>query len=47
MKVVPSVPGSFTGAEWTAFAAWTGLGLVFWLARPRSAKRAVSRSVRL
>jgi len=37
MKVVPAVPGSFTAAEWTAFAAWSGLGLIFWLARPRSA----------
>jgi APA family basic amino acid/polyamine antiporter len=36
MKVVPSIPGSFTGAEWTAFAAWSGMGLVFWLARTRS-----------
>ena len=35
MKVVPAVPGSFTAAEWTAFVAWSGLGLVFWLARPR------------
>jgi basic amino acid/polyamine antiporter, APA family len=43
MKVVPTVPGSFTGAEWTAFAAWSGLGLIFWLARPR--KLNVARSV--
>jgi len=35
MKVVPAVPGSFTAAEWTAFVAWSALGLVFWLARPR------------
>ncbi len=35
MKVVPQVPGSFTGAEWIAFAAWSGLGFAFWLARPR------------
>jgi amino acid transporter len=34
MKVVPSVPGSFTRAEWTAFAAWSTAGLVFWLLRP-------------
>src|SRR3954464_15528531 len=27
MKVVPSVPGSFTRAEWIAFAAWSGMGL--------------------
>jgi len=33
MKVVPGVPGSFTGAEWIAFVAWSALGLVFWLAR--------------
>jgi amino acid transporter len=37
MKVVPAVPGSFTGIEWLAFAGWSGLGLAFWLARPRSA----------
>src|SRR5256886_5412360 len=35
MKVVPAVPGSFTAAEWTAFVAWSALGLIFWLARPR------------
>jgi amino acid transporter len=35
MKVVPSVPGSFTRAEWIAFAAWSAFGLLFWLARPR------------
>ena len=34
MKIVPSVPGSFTRAEWTAFALWTLLGAVFWLGRP-------------
>jgi amino acid transporter len=33
MKVVPSVPGSFTRAEWVAFAAWSGFGLAFWLGR--------------
>jgi APA family basic amino acid/polyamine antiporter len=33
MKVVPGVPGSFTGAEWVALSAWSGLGLVFWIAR--------------
>ncbi len=27
MKVVPAVPGSFTGAEWLAFTAWCVLGL--------------------
>jgi peptidoglycan biosynthesis protein MviN/MurJ (putative lipid II flippase) len=36
MKVVPSVPGSFTRAEWIAFVAWSGFGLAFWLARRRS-----------
>jgi amino acid transporter len=35
MKVVPSVPGSFTGAEWIAFAAWSALGLTFWVSRPK------------
>jgi amino acid transporter len=34
MKAIPQVPGSFTSAEWTAFAGWSGLGLVFWLLRP-------------
>jgi basic amino acid/polyamine antiporter, APA family len=37
MKVVPSVPGSFTRAEWMAFSAWSAFGLLFWLARPRTA----------
>jgi hypothetical protein len=37
MKVVPAVPGSFTRAEWMAFAAWSAFGLLFWLARPRTA----------
>jgi APA family basic amino acid/polyamine antiporter len=37
MKVVPSVPGSFTRPEWIAFAAWSAFGLVFWLLRPRQA----------
>ena len=35
MKVLPGVPGSFTRAEWIAFAAWSALGLLFWLARRR------------
>ena len=35
MKIVPGVPGSFTRAEWIAFAAWSGCGLLFWLLRPR------------
>lgn len=37
MKVVPSVPGSFTRAEWLALAGWCALGLAFWLARRRDA----------
>ena len=36
MKVAPPIAGSFTGAEWIAFALWSALGLVFWLARPRA-----------
>jgi basic amino acid/polyamine antiporter, APA family len=39
MKVLPSVPGSFTRAEWAAFGAWCALGLIFWLGRDRSSKR--------
>ena len=35
MKVLPFVAGSFTRSEWVAFAGWSALGLVFWLARPR------------
>jgi amino acid transporter len=34
MKIVPSLPGSFTRAEWIAFALWSLLGAVFWLGRP-------------
>jgi len=30
MKVVPSIPGSFSRTEWIAFVAWTALGLVVW-----------------
>jgi hypothetical protein len=26
MKIVPQAPGSFTGAEWTAFIGWSALG---------------------
>jgi amino acid transporter len=33
MKVVPGVPGSFTRAEWVAFAGWSAAGLAFWLLR--------------
>jgi amino acid transporter len=36
MKIVPGVPGSFTSAEWLAFAIWSALGLGFWMMRPRS-----------
>ena len=43
MKIVPTVPGSFTGAEWTAFVAWSALGLIFWLARPKRSN--VARSL--
>jgi amino acid transporter len=35
MKIVPGVPGSFTRTEWIAFAAWSALGVVFWLLRRR------------
>jgi basic amino acid/polyamine antiporter, APA family len=37
MKIVPSVPGSFTAAEWIAFAGWSSIGAAFWLLRPRPA----------
>ena len=39
MKVVPGVPGSFTAAEWIAFAAWSLVGVSFWLARTRDDSR--------
>ncbi len=35
MKALPQVPGSFGAIEWTAFAAWMGLGAAFWFARRR------------
>ena len=35
MKILPSIPGSFTRPEWIAFALWSLLGLLFWLARGR------------
>jgi hypothetical protein len=38
MKTLPAVPGSFTRAEWIAFACWSALGAAFWLARPRAAR---------
>jgi amino acid transporter len=33
MKVIPGVPGSFSGSEWIAFAAWCALGAAFWMRR--------------
>jgi len=39
MKIVPIVPGSFTRAEWIAFAAWSAMGLVFWMLRRREEPR--------
>ena len=36
MKVLPTVPGSFTRPEWVTFGLWSGVGLLFWLARPGS-----------
>ena len=36
MKVLPPVPGSFTKAEWLAFALWSGAGMVFWVGRRRN-----------
>ncbi len=44
MKVVPSVPGSFTRPEWIAFALWSGMGVAFWIARPRNSKLAIQNS---
>jgi amino acid transporter len=38
MKVLPFVPGSFTADEWTALAAWTGLGLALWGLRRRGGR---------
>jgi basic amino acid/polyamine antiporter, APA family len=35
MKIVPGVPGSFTRTEWISFAAWSGLGVLFWRLRTR------------
>ena len=34
IKVLPQVAGSFTRAEWVAFALWSALGRAVWLARP-------------
>jgi hypothetical protein len=28
MKLVPAVPGHFTGAEWIALGAWLAIGLL-------------------
>ncbi|HXJ31178.1 MAG TPA: APC family permease [Gemmatimonadales bacterium] len=30
MKLLPSIPGSFSAAEWIAFAVWIGLGAFVW-----------------
>jgi amino acid transporter len=38
MKIVPAVPGSFTSAEWIAFAAWSAFGAAFWLTRPAAGR---------
>jgi len=38
MKVVPQVPGSFTRAEWMAFAAWSAAGFVFWVTRTTTSR---------
>src|SRR5262245_9040630 len=35
MTIVAGVPGSFTRTEWISFAAWSGLGLLFWRLRTR------------
>jgi basic amino acid/polyamine antiporter, APA family len=35
MKVIPGVPGSFSRTEWLSFIAWSLIGGVFWLWRPR------------
>ncbi|MDE3156029.1 MAG: APC family permease [Acidobacteriota bacterium] len=35
MKVLPQVPGSFSKYEWLTFALWSGMGLLFWIGRPR------------
>jgi amino acid transporter len=33
MKVVPSIPGSFSRMEWIAFVAWAALGLLVWFVK--------------
>ena len=35
MKVLPPVPGSFSGNEWVALGLWSALGFAFWMARRR------------
>jgi len=35
MKVVPAIPGSFSGTEWIAFVAWAAIGLVVWFVSRR------------
>jgi basic amino acid/polyamine antiporter, APA family len=35
MKVIPTIPGSFTPSEWIAFAVWVAIGLLVWfVSRP-------------
>jgi amino acid transporter len=43
MKIVPGVPGSFSRAEWIAFAIWSALGVTFWTLRPSPDGEAVQR----
>jgi len=35
MKALPFVAGSFSRAEWIAFAGWSALGAIFWAMRTR------------
>jgi APA family basic amino acid/polyamine antiporter len=39
MKVLPPVPGSFTGNEWAALGLWSLLGMGLWMAGRRTADR--------
>lgn len=36
MKVIPAVPGSFSGAEWIVLSGWCTAGVVAWRARRRA-----------
>jgi amino acid transporter len=38
MKVLPFVPGSFSGDEWLTLALWTGLGFALWTSRRRRSR---------